>query len=513
MMKRQRISLLALDVLLMMVATVAAALLRDDLVFSENRFAELIPYLAATAISALIVFAALGLNRTVWRFSNLTGDLAVIFAVAAAVFGALAMTFAYNRLGTVARALPILQFLVATAALIGARALHKVSHMNRHDRKAVAVLLATASGAPALTVLILGISRLTETYLQAAAELFPGRIKVAGLLGRNRRHVGRLVAAHPILGIPDDVEAVLNRLDLHGISVNRIVIASAFEDLDTGAREALLHAERCRGITLQFLADDLGFSNTNAHRTLPKRDPVPERQELRFDIAQAELALLTRRRYWRTKRLLDLIVAFVLLVLLAPVILAGALAVALSAGLPVFFWQERPGFGGRSFRLYKLRTMKFALSHDGRRLSDRERGFIFGNFLRRTRADELPQLFNILRGDMSFAGPRPLLAKDQPEAYRARLLVRPGLTGWAQVVGGREISPEDKAALDVWYVRNASFALDLEIALRTLPILLFGERISARLIERAWRDLSASGILRGGKARSRAGLHPLSPPI
>jgi len=98
---------------------------------------------------------------------------------------------------------------------------------------------------------------------------------------------------------------------------------------------------------------------------------------------------------------------------------------------------------------------------------------------------------------MSFVGPRPLLPQDQSTAYRARLLVRPGLTGWAQAIGGRGISAEDKAALDVWYVRNASMALDTEIALRTVPVILFGERISIPLIERAWSDLRESGVLRG----------------
>ena len=114
--------------------------------------------------------------------------------------------------------------------------------------------------------------------------------------------------------------------------------------------------------------------------------------------------------------------------------------------------------------------------------------------MRRTRLDELPQLLNILRGDMSFIGPRPLLLQDQPRASAARLLVRPGLTGWAQVVGGRDISPEDKAALDVWYVRNASLLLELQIAARTVPIILFGERISQALIERARRELTEPGI-------------------
>ena len=115
--------------------------------------------------------------------------------------------------------------------------------------------------------------------------------------------------------------------------------------------------------------------------------------------------------------------------------------------------------------------------------------------MRRTRLDELPQLFNILRGDMSFVGPRPLLPRDQSDTDRARLLVRPGLTGWAQVVGGRGISADDKAALDVWYVQNASLLLDVSILLRTVPIVLFGERISPVLIERAWHDLANTGVL------------------
>jgi len=101
----------------------------------------------------------------------------------------------------------------------------------------------------------------------------------------------------------------------------------------------------------------------------------------------------------------------------------------------------------------------------------------------------LPQLFNILKGDMSFVGPRPLLPVDQPTHSQARLLVRPGLTGWAQIKGGREISATDKAALDLWYVRNISFALDLEILLGTIPMILFGDRITEAAIVEARQDI------------------------
>jgi len=496
----------------MLAATLLAKVLRENFELSQERIVEFLPYLAATALSALIVFPATGLNRAVWRFSSLPDYLRVTAAMAATVFGAVAMTFAFNRLEGVARSLPILQMLAGSTLLTGARVLHKVIHLARREQKASAAFLEMAREAPAITVLIAGVSRLTDLYLQAVAELFPGRVKIAGLLGRSGRQVGRLIAAHPILGVPEDIEAVLDGLEVHGISVDRVVVASSFCDLSPEARDALFRVERYRSISVQLLAEDLGFDpdgRDSAGRDDTRSLSMPP--ELRFEIAPAELGMLAQRRFWRIKRAMDALAAFVLLVICAPVMLAAAAVVAASLGFPVVFWQQRPGLGGRPFRLYKLRTMNSAHAGDGRRLSDRERTSFVGSALRRLRVDELPQLFNILRGDMSFVGPRPLLPRDQSEAYRARLLVRPGLTGWAQVVGGREISAEDKAALDVWYVRNASLALDIEVAIRTVPVVLFGERISTSLIERAWRDLSESGVLKGELAyKMKNGLYAVS---
>ncbi len=137
-----------------------------------------------------------------------------------------------------------------------------------------------------------------------------------------------------------------------------------------------------------------------------------------------------------------------------------------------------------------------APAHDreGHRIADANRLSIVGKFLRSWRLDELPQLVNILAGDMSLVGPRPLLPSDQPGEMVARLLARPGLTGWAQVQGGRNVSPLNKAALDIWYVCNASLRLDLKILVKTVPTVLYGERRNARAIRRAWRDLYAQGV-------------------
>jgi lipopolysaccharide/colanic/teichoic acid biosynthesis glycosyltransferase len=169
----------------------------------------------------------------------------------------------------------------------------------------------------------------------------------------------------------------------------------------------------------------------------------------------------------------------------------------MDVGLPLVFWQQRPGVKGRPFKLYKFRTMADAYGSEAQRKSDNARVSAIGDFLRRSRLDELPQLLNILKGEMSFVGPRPLLPVDQPGDSRFRLLMRPGLTGWAQIKGGRRISPADKAALDVWYVRNVSLTLDLKIILGTVPILIFGERVTEAAIIHARREIELADRVTG----------------
>jgi lipopolysaccharide/colanic/teichoic acid biosynthesis glycosyltransferase len=491
----RRLSLFLIDFVLVLAASVFALMLRENLNVSLDRLAEFLPYLAMTAAMVLALWPAAGLDRSVWRFSSHTDYVRVTAAMAATVVGAAALAFAYNRLDGVARSLPPLQFLTGTAFLTGARAIYRLSHQIRHHRKASPGLLQVAPENRVQTVLIVGISRLAETYLQAIAELAPHSIRVAGFISLADRHAGWLVANYPVLGVPEDLAGILDRLDVHGIEIDRIVVATPLPALSAKARDALFYAGRSRNIAIHVLAESLGLEISGHQPLLDKGSTASE--DLRFEISADNLNLIGRRLYWIFKRVMDSLAAFVLLVALCPLLVLITAAVASTLGSPAFFWQQRPGLGGRPFRLYKFRTMKAAHGHDGQLLADSDRVSSLGSFLRRVRLDELLQLFNILRGDMSFVGPRPLLPKDQSSAYNARLLVRPGLTGWAQVVGGRHITPEDKAALDVWYVRHASLALDIGIALRTIPVVLFGERISSALVKEAWRDLSESGVLRG----------------
>ncbi len=159
-----------------------------------------------------------------------------------------------------------------------------------------------------------------------------------------------------------------------------------------------------------------------------------------------------------------------------------AVLIRINLGSPIIFKQARPGKNGKIFTLYKFRTMTDAKDADGNLLSDSERLTGFGQFLRKTSADELPELFNILRGDMSFVGPRPLLVKYLPlysEHQNRRHDVTPGLTGWAQVNGRNSIGWNEKFDLDVWYVQNISFALDIKIFVLTIKKVFAKEGISS----------------------------------
>lgn len=190
--------------------------------------------------------------------------------------------------------------------------------------------------------------------------------------------------------------------------------------------------------------------------------------------------------YPTCKRIFDFCLALCALLIFAPLLLVLCLLVRIKLGSPIFFTQTRPGKDAEPFTLVKFRTMTDARNTHGELLSDAQRLTRFGKFLRASSLDELPELWNILRGDMSLVGPRPLLTQYlelyTPEQAR-RHKVRPGLTGWAQINGRNALSWEEKFALDTWYVENASFLLDLKIILLT-----------------AWKVLRREGICAQGEA-------------
>ena len=183
------------------------------------------------------------------------------------------------------------------------------------------------------------------------------------------------------------------------------------------------------------------------------------------------------------KKLFDIAVAVVVLLGLVFPLALLALQIRRKMGSPVLFRQNRPGLGGKAFQMLKFRTMRDEYDDKGNLLPDSERLTDFGRWLRTTSLDELPELWNVLRGEMSLVGPRPLLMEYLPlySTYQARRHeVRPGITGWAQVNGRNALSWEEKFKLDVWYVDNQTFWLDLQILLLTVKKVVLREGISSK---------------------------------
>jgi sugar transferase EpsL len=181
------------------------------------------------------------------------------------------------------------------------------------------------------------------------------------------------------------------------------------------------------------------------------------------------------------KRLFDLSLSIILFVCLSPVFIVIALLVKMKLGSPIIFKQERPGLKGKQFSLYKFRTMTDEKNDQGELMPDYIRLTSFGRFLRKYSLDEYPQLWNVIKGDLSLVGPRPLLIEYLPLYTKEQSLrhnVRPGITGWAQVNGRNALSWDEKFKLDVWYVNNQSFFLDMKILILTVYKVIISDGIN-----------------------------------
>ncbi|PTM41761.1 sugar transferase [Bosea sp. 124] len=470
MFRRTYLHLLA-DLALIGLATVAAFAFRDNVEWLSSRWMAWGTYTALTLVVALIVFTLAGSHRSVYRFANINDYLFLSSLTVVVVLATLLLGFLINRLEDVARTLPILQAILTIMALIVARVGYRLFHARQTSVRAK-----IDDADHVENVLVIGVDAVADLFIRSVEYLAHGRIRINGVLSPDHQDLrGRRFGTHPVLGVVSEVEAVVAKLRVHGVDIDRIVVA--VDEMTMLETDKLLLAaiEANVGVKIDYFAERLG---------------IPKHSQIKRTSATAEEDMLQQPTapqgfYRYGKRLFDLSLATLLLVVLWPMIVLVSLIVWIDVDRPLLFWQQRPGQGGRPIRIFKFRTMRGAHDDDGNRLADLHRLSATGAILRSRRLDELPQLFNILVGDMSFVGPRPLLPIDQPSDRRDRLRGKPGLTGWAQVMGGRDISPADKASLDAWYIQNMSFLLDIEIMVRTIPMVLFGESVNAEAIRQA----------------------------
>ena len=425
---------------------------------------EAVLYCAITFTSSLIAFLIFRIREGMTHLFSVHDALKVAQAVLASEFMSLLLLFSLTRLEGVPRSTPLIHALILAAGLIIGRAFVRMLHS---EIKAPAPRDQSATE----HIIMIGSNKLSSLYIDLLRAYAADRHQVIAVLDDHDEMVGRSVAGVRVLAPSSHLLPVMQEFQEHGIEVGRVIVGG---DQNLLTEEALTQIEDiCNEyeIKLDFVPQLVGLSALQA--------PIIEEPE--FSSAKN----VSVPRYFMVKRLFDFCFSLLMIVIFMPVLFLVAIMVLLDVGSPLFYWQRRIGMNGQIFQVHKFRTMKPAFDWRGRAVGTTERISWVGTVIRKFRLDELPQLLNVLVGDMSLIGPRPLLPRDQPHDPTLRLMVRPGITGWAQVNGGKLLTAEEKNARDEWYVRHASLGLDLKIIAKTVAFLLTGERSHVKIGETA----------------------------
>jgi lipopolysaccharide/colanic/teichoic acid biosynthesis glycosyltransferase len=435
---------------------------RDAQLLSFERLDEITVYWVVSVACAIVSFMAFRLQDGLASHFSVNDALDVVKAVTLATLLVLMVLFTLTRLEGIPRSTPFIQALLLGTGLVTARTFARMAQTSRN-------FVRRPPDIKSEHIVMIGAGQLTLLYLKLLDAYLPGQHRVIGILDEKAHLTGRKVAGTPIVGPPGHLASLIGEYAVHGVPINRVLVGG---DPDIISEFALKEVQRVcsqQRIRLEYVPELMGLwalqspplvLDSDTEETSPVRLPV----------------------YLGVKPVLDFTLALTLITILSPIFLLASGLVLIDLGAPVLFWQQRLGKNGRTFLLHKFRTLRPPTDWRGRTIPHENRISAIGRFMRKTRLDELPQLLNVVVGEMAVVGPRPLLPEDQPRKFTMRLLVRPGITGWAQVNGGKLLSAEEKQPLDEWYVRNASLWLDVRILLSTIRVVFFGERRSDPLV-------------------------------
>ena len=484
--RRLSISDMMPDAIIAFLAALVAFWLRDPAFLTRDNQSILYLYASVATFASVLFALHFGVARGFSEFFSFHDAVQIAKASSCSTVATAALMFTLMRLDDVPRSVPILQFMIMTASQVGIRLLLRIFCHCMELRTAPDV-----SYDRERHLIIVGSGRLAWFYIRLLDTFASKNCKIVAVLDEKQANHGRSIYGRVIMGGVEDAPALLDDFAQHGIAVSGFVICERNHERARMLFKSLEPLCLERRVDLQLAAEQLGVYAVDPNRASPSSISIADASEWRRD-------------YFRIKQPVESVIAAALMVAISPIAALVAVSVAMSMDFPVIFWQRRVGQGGRPILVYKFKTMRNPIDEDGGLLSLSERETCIGRILRATRLDEIPQLYNIARGEMALVGPRPLLPGDQPSGQTLRLSVRPGLTGWAQIHGGQLVSVDEKNALDEWYVKNASLALDLTIALRSILIIFTfaGDRRNEDRL--AWA-LGHTPLPRGAHERATSG--------
>jgi lipopolysaccharide/colanic/teichoic acid biosynthesis glycosyltransferase len=429
-----------------------ALYLRDPGIFFRPDWLPVVEFWLLSAGFAIVAFYAFKIQDNITRHFSVHEAIDIAETVLLVELMTFIALFALNRFDGIPRSIPLSHGALLATGLFAVRIVFRI--IGQEDDPPREYRLSGER------MILIGATRVASSFIRLLNACAPDRQHVIAVLDGDRNMIGRAISGVQVVGGPLDLEAIVKEYAIHGVTANRVVVAGEVDCLTPVVLREIEHICQRHRITLSFLPRMIGLTDQDKGK-----GAALSGQEL----TKPSIALPP---YLRLKRFIDVMGSVALLLFLSPLFILVAGLVLLDVGRPVLFWQERLGWKGRAFLIYKFRTLAAPFDSSGNPLQGKRQPSAIGRMLRVMRFDELPQLLNVLFGDMSLIGPRPLLPEDQPANTAMRLLVRPGITGWAQVSGGKLIGKEEKERLDEWYIRNASLRLDFRIVMKTLKIVL-----------------------------------------
>ena len=456
-----------------------AYLLRDGAILRTD---AVVTYCGTAFVVSLAVFQWFQTSSPISRFYSLRDAFGLLKACGLIASLSAVAIFLLTRLDEAPRSIPVLHFMLLTFGLLGGRIFLRLRESRRKSRTPMTT-------AKIEHVVIIEASRLAWFFTRMVEELAPGGYQIVAILDQRPQLKHRSLNGYPVVGVPADLEKIIADYATHGVRIDKVVVAVQPDELSTVAWHEVSRVCDSLKIGLEILPERL-MSKDAIVGDEATIGPQPAKWE-----ASSGAELQLDRPFWKIKRIIDFAVTLILAILISPVALIVCALVLVDVGIPIVFWQQRLGRNGTPLHLYKFRTLQTLFDRATRERREVQQSSRIGRLLQRTRIDELPQLWNVLSGDMSLIGPRPLLPVDQPKDVSLRLAVRPGITGWAQVCGGKLISVEEKNALDEWYIRHTSPFLETIIVLRTIRQFLIGDRRHEEAIAAALAEQPASEIV------------------
>ena len=467
-----------LDFVWAIASPILALALRDAYILTYENAGTVALYCIVWVIFTLISFLAFRLYDGLTHHFSVHDALDVLKAVIFTELFTCLVFFTVSRLVGIPRSALIIHALILATGLIATRALAQAFHNNgkaTNGRNHVAHE----------NIIMIGATHVSSLYIKLLEACSPGERRVIAMLDNRPQLIGRSMSGIRILAVPHHLNSVIEEFVVHGINTDRVIIGDDEKFLDEDELKEIQRVCEHRQIKLNFLSQLIG---------LDELAPAPVKTSEESENTRVPNFELPR--YFKYKPFFDFIAAMALIILLLPLLIVSAALTLLDVGSPVLFWQQRIGQGGRRFMLQKFRTLRAPYDWHGEPVPNRNDLSLIGRLLRQTRLDELPQLLNILVGDMALIGPRPLLPEDQPTNPVTRLMVRPGITGWAQVNGGKFLTPQEKDQYDEFYIRNASPWFDLRIVFMTLRILF-------RFTAHTDHEVAADCVVGFGKAENQ----------